>query len=524
MTLTLFSVLSTVFLSVSALFALTRQYQMLQQNSYFPTRYFKWLKGSYFTMLILEILLCAFFAFLYYLSPFSAVIFAAAMVVYRIVFAFRVQKKSIKKLVFTARVKRLYTAAAVVFAAIILLTVLSAPYRIFFFSVCLIFAFFPPLTALLCRGIMTPVETLINKWYVRDAKRILRERPDLIIIGITGSYGKTSTKFILSRLLSEKFNVVATPGSYNTTMGVVRTVREKLLPQTQVFICEMGAKNVGDIKEICDIVHPKYALITSVGPQHLDTFKSVDRVFQTKFELAKEVRKNHGKVFVNGDSEALLERIHRSHYTVYGTDPSFDVNARSIRSGPHGCEFTLQTDDTTLSLHTRLLSKHNIINIAGAAALALSLGVGEKELSYAVASLKPTEHRLEMKPFLGGSIMIDDAYNANPEGSKEAVRVLSTFEGMKKVIITPGLIELGKAEYDANFRLGAAAGEVCDYIILVGKNRSKPLAEGVRSTAFPEDNLFIVSSFAEATKICAGFADDRTAVLVENDLPDNYLY
>ena len=519
----LLSVLTLCFLSVSALFALTRQWQMLQQNSYFPSRYFKWLKGNYLTMLILEILLLAVFLFLRYLSPLFATVLAAFFLVYRLIFASRMQKKSIKKLAFTARIKRLYAAAALLFTLLILLTVFLPAYRFFVFHLCAVLTFFPPLMALLCRAIMTPVETVVSKWYIADAKRILKGRKDLIVIGITGSYGKTSTKFILSRLLSEKFNVVATPGSYNTTMGVVRTIREKLQPQTQIFICEMGAKNVGDIKEICDIVHPKYGLITSVGPQHLETFKSVGRVFQTKFELADAVKENGGVVFVNGDSKALLSRIHRSRYTVYGTDTEFDVTANNIHAGPRGCEFTLQTKDNTLSLHTRLLSRHNILNITGAAALASHLGVDDKALSYAVASLKPTEHRLQMKPFLNGSTMIDDAYNANPEGSCEAVRVLSTFEGMKKVIITPGLIELGKAEYDANFRLGSAAGEVCDYIILVGKNRSRPLAEGVRSTAFSQENLFIVSSFQEATKICSSFADSNTVVLVENDLPDNYL-
>ena len=151
------------------------------------------------------------------------------------------------------------------------------------------------------------------------------------------------------------------------------------------------------------------------------------------------------------------------------------------------------------------------------------LGVSAEDIKFAVASLKPTEHRLEMKTSVNRSLLIDDAYNANPEGSLEAVNVLSTFEGMKKVIITPGLIELGEKEYTCNFKLGEAAAGTFDVVILVGQTRSKPLVEGVKSTDFNTDNLHIVGSFKEAMEIYSKIADNNTVVLLENDLPDNYL-
>lgn len=235
----------------------------------------------------------------------SQLILIIAVLGLRIFFAVRAQKKSIKKLVFTARIKRLFAAAALILLICVLI------YALFpgtltgdFFSVLAFsLAFISPLLCLLCRFVTAPVDKAVTRWYINDAKRILKEHKNLTVIGITGSYGKTSTKFILNRILSEKYNVVATPHSFNTPMGVVRTVREYLKPQTQIFICEMGAKNIGDIKEICDIVHPKYGIITSVGEQHLDTFKTVDNVFKTKFELATEVLNNGGEMFVNGDSK-----------------------------------------------------------------------------------------------------------------------------------------------------------------------------------------------------------------------------
>ena len=516
---------SLIIAAVSALFALVRQNQMLQQNSYFPSRYFTWVKDGYTAPLALECIGFSFSSVLYERKLYAAqLILIIAVFGLRIFFAVRAQKKSIKKLVFTARIKRLFASAALILLICVLI------YALFpgtltgdFFSVLAFsLAFISPLLCLLCRFVTAPVDKAVTRWYINDAKRILKEHKDLTVIGITGSYGKTSTKFILNRILSEKYNVVATPHSFNTPMGVVRTVREYLKPQTQIFICEMGAKNIGDIKEICDIVHPKYGIITSVGEQHLDTFKTVDNVFKTKFELATEVLNNGGEMFVNGDSKELISRIDKTLYSVYGTD-SFDFRATDICYGKNGSDFTLNLGDSEVRLSTRLLGLHNILNIAGAAALSYKLGVTPENIRFAVSSLKPTEHRLEIKQSVADSTLIDDAYNANPEGSIEALHVLSRFDNMKKVVITPGLIELGTREHDCNFALGLEAAKICDIIIFVGINRSAPLKEGAMSQHFPKDKLFVAASFKEAMEIYSGFADKNTVVLLENDLPDNYL-
>lgn len=516
---------SMIIAAVSALFALVRQNQMLQQNSYFPSRYFAWIKDGYSVPLCIECIAYCAFSLLCGRKLYAAgLVLISAVLVMRIFFAVRAQKKSIKKLVLTARVKRLFAAAALILLICILVyalfpnTLTGEIFSMLAFTLALV----SPLLCLLCRFVTAPLDKAITKWYINDAKRILKEHKDLIVIGITGSYGKTSTKFILNRILSEKYNVVATPHSFNTPMGVVRTVREYLKPQTQIFICEMGAKNIGDIKEICDIVHPKYGIITSVGEQHLDTFKTVDNVFKTKFELATEVLDNSGEMFVNGDSKELICRIDKTLYSVYGTD-SFDFRATDISYGKNGSEFTLNLGSNEVRLSTRLLGLHNILNIAGAAALSYKLGVTLENIRFAVSSLKPTEHRLEIKQSVAGSTLIDDAYNANPEGSIEALHVLSCFDNMKKVVITPGLIELGSREHDCNFALGLEAAKICDIIIFVGINRSAPLKEGAMSQNFPEDKLFVAASFKEAMAIYGGFADKNTVVLLENDLPDNYL-
>lgn len=515
--------ISLILAAVSSLFALTRQLQMLQQNSYFPSRYVNWLKENlpYFDVLLF-LVSSLLFAFRLYIAQ---TIFITAVLALRIPQSLNIQKKSIKKLNFTARIKRMFAAAIILLTALILVYVLNPVTLAGKLCMDIGFAvsFLTPVLALAVWALTYPVERLFNMWYIADAKAKLTSFPDIKVIGITGSYGKTTTKFILTRILSEKFNVVCTPQSYNTPLGVVRTIREQLKPQTQIFVCEMGAKKTGDIKEICDIVNPDFGIITSVGAQHLETFGSIDNVFNTKFELAKAVKAKGGAVFVNGNSKEIIDRINKEDYLLFGTSLDFSFYAKNIVSDRNGSRFDLVLNQETINLSTKLLGEHNIINIAGAAALAYTLGVSANDIKFAVASLKPTEHRLELKGSINNSILIDDAYNANPEGSIAALQVISTFEGMKKVIITPGLIELGEKEYECNYNLGLEAAKKCDIIILVGKNRSKPLADGVNATDFNKDNLFIVSSFKEAMDVYSKFADSNTVVLLENDLPDNYL-
>ena len=517
--------ISLIIAAVSGVFSLVRQLQMLQQNSYYPSRYFGWIKDGFSVWLaVLSILFCV--SSLIYSSSKDALhlVFTAIILAIRIPLCIRTQKKSIKKLVFTPRVKRLF-AAAIIIQAILILIYAVLPLSLageICLVISLMLSLITPLLTFAMWGITLPIEKAFAKWYICDAKKILKRHTNLKVVGITGSYGKTTTKFILTRILSEKYNVLCTPQSFNTPMGVVRTIRESMKPQTQIFVCEMGAKNIGDIKEICDIVNPDMGIITSVGPQHLETFHSVDNVFKTKFELADAVKLKDGDVFVNGESKEIADRINEG-FRVYGLDSSKEFYAENISYGAFGSSFDLVLGGERISVKTKLLGLHSIIDITAAAAVAYTLGVSPEDIKYAIGTLKATEHRLELKSYINGSLLIDDAYNSNPEGCLEAVRVLGSFEGMKKVIITPGLVELGSKEYECNYALGLEAAKYCDIIILVGQNRSKPMREAVEKSDFNTDSLHIASSFAEAVSIYSPLADDNTVLLIENDLPDNYL-
>ncbi len=515
-------IVSTAVSTILGISSLVKQFQMLQQNSYFPSRYFKWLKSNFS---LITVFLFAVSSVLLALEKYLIhLIFVSLCALISLSVAFKTQKKSIKKLVLTARVKRLFATSFIILALpFILIFQNNETVCLLGTQIVLLLSFISPVGAFLSWLFTLPIEKMFARYYINDAKKILKNHKNLKVVGITGSYGKTTTKFILTRILSEKFNVVCTPQSFNTPMGVVRTVRGDLKPQTEIFVCEMGAKNIGDIKEICDIVNPDFALITSVGPQHLETFKTIDNVFKTKFELADAVNAKSGKVFVNADSAGINSNLDKITALTYGTNSEYDYFVSDFKASRQGSQFTLHINGEEIKLSTKLLGTHSMINIAGAAALAYTLGVSACDIQFAVASLKPTEHRLEIKSSTNASIMIDDAYNSNPEGCLEAVRVLGSFDGMQKVIITPGLIELGEKEYDCNYALGLEATKYCDKIILVGKNRSKPMADAVNSTQFDKDNLFIAKSFFEAMEIYSRFADKNTVLLVENDLPDNYL-
>ena len=520
-----FTTFCLIFMSLSALFSLYCQYQMLQQNSYFISRYFGWLKGSYTVYLCLEAFLYCLISVMYLKEQFKLTAFIAfAVLMIRFAVAYKTGKNAIKPLVFTGRVWRLYTCA---FA---LLGLLIIVYRVSPYGktgkaaafICFMLSSITPIICILTKIINTPAEKAIGQYNINDAKKILKAHSNLKIIGITGSYGKTTTKFILNRILAEKFNTVCTPQSFNTPFGVVRTVREKLKPQTEIFICEMGAKKTGDIKEICEIAHPDYGIITSVGEQHLDTFGSVDNVFATKFELYDAVTAKGGICLANLDSAGIRERKEKCEMAVFfgsGTDYFAD----NITYSPTGSTFDLNIKGETIRVKTKLLGKHSVSDILATAALAHILGVTADDIKCAVASLEPTEHRLQIKPYYNGSVLIDDAYNSNPEGCLEAVRILGSFDGMEKTVITPGLIELGEREYDCNYKLGLAAAKYCDKIILVGQNRSKPMRDAIETTDFNTDNLYVVSSFKEAMTVYMPMCSEKSVVLLENDLPDNYL-
>ena len=429
-----------------------------------------------------------------------------------------VKRKAKKKFVITARVKRLYAVAFVVNTLVLLLCV----------GLCgslvpaMVYSLLLPLWVALAGLCALPIEKAIQEAYFRDAQKKLAARPDLIKIGITGSYGKTTVKFLLGTMLSEKYQVLVTPSSFNTPMGVTKIIRTRLQPAHQVFVAEMGARHVGDIKELCRLVHPTLGVLTSVGPQHLDTFKTIDRIKNTKYELMEALPED-GCCFFPEDQAICRELYDRTGkrkwlVSLHG-EKDADVWAEELTVSAAGSHFTLCTREGSIPCETRLLGEHNVQNVLLAAAVCLELGLTLKQIARGIARLEPVEHRLQLLSHPGGMTIIDDAFNSNPRGTEAALKVLSQFPA-RRIIITPGMVELGAEEAAFNRAFGEKIAESADIAILVGPKHTQPIRAGLEAKGFA--NIHTVASLEEAAALLRNLGHAGDTVLFENDLPDNY--
>lgn len=529
MELLIFSVCTALFILAAVMSSLT-QIHMFQLNGYHPFVQLKWIGGHIVSVItnLYALVFCA-----------AAVVTGlgrggnqTAILVIHIMFsaAFIMfalsnlpKKKAKKPLVFTARVKRMYCAYTVLLAATAAAAALLYAKTGAWIGYAVLFAgyFLIPLLVLLANLICAPIEALVRRYYINDAKKTLAECPELCVVGITGSYGKTSMKFFLTTILKRKYNVLMTPESYNTPMGVVKTVRGSLRGYHEIFVCEMGAKKVGEIKELCDIVSPRHGIVTSIGPQHLESFRTVENVIKTKFELCSNL--NGGKAFVNIDNEYIRENRPAGTVT-YGTSADADYRATVLSVDRSGTSFSVAyPDGESVEFKTALIGGHNVVNLCGAVAMADFLGVSKSEAVEGVAHISPVPHRLQLLE-KGGVTVIDDAFNSNPSGCKAALDALALFNDSYKVIVTPGMVELGQKEAELNTVFGTQIAAVCDYAVLVGEKRSEPIMKGLLSAGFDKEKIFVASDVNTGIAKAYSVSPDRSerVILLENDLPDNY--
>lgn len=432
-------------------------------------------------------------------------------------------QKGKKPLVWTARAKRLTATWGILYILIALVTLAppSLGLSIVISAAAALYALFMPYLIMALAAINSPVEKSVANHYLNDAKKILASNPSLKIIGITGSYGKTSTKYFLKELLSVKYNVYMTPGNYNTPMGVTRAVREGLRPTHEIFLCEMGARHVGDITELCRLVHPHMGIVTSIGPQHLETFGSQDNITNEKLELYRATRERDG-AFLNMCSPIIAGGSYEGNVTLYGEGDNCDFRLSNVEVGAFGSSFDITgPDGETVRFRTRLLGRANVQNILGAAAVAVRLGIPLKSLVPAVAGLESVPHRLQLLSGGSGVWFIDDAYNSNPEGARTALETLSMCGDMVRIVLTPGMVELGEREEELNREMGRFAAGRVDYAVLVDKRRGPFIHEGLIEGGFDEDKIFMTDSFDKGLEFARALAGDKMILLL-NDLPDHY--
>lgn len=507
--------------------AIKRSLHMFQQNRYEVRRYWPWLldhvqfdakKSIKWIVIYAAYILIAFISNKYIALGSSLVVTLTLFLSYMFI---RSEQRMhyIKKLNVTSRVKRQ------IFVMIVLVGItLYFAYSLDWMWIALITPLMWGLVWLyvIVMAIITlPFEAFVKRIYIQKAKNILNQQSRLIKIGITGSYGKTSSKNILNEILAEKYYVLSTPASYNTPMGLTITIREQLKAIHQVFIAEMGADKVGEIDFLSKFIRPQYAIITSIGPQHLNTFKSMQNIIREKMRLVENLPVS-GVGVINYDYESIRNYKIKNNCKIisYAIDHEADYQAIDIIYTVNGSSFIVHCAEGDYPFSTRLLGKHNIANIIAGIALGRQLGLTWEMLQKAVSSVNYVEHRLQLKK-INGYNYIDNAFNSNPEGAKMSLEVIKMMPN-HRYIVTPGMIDLGIKQDELNKQFGSQMKDHVDTVILVGKKQTLAIYDGLKESGFDLNEVIVLDTVKEAFKYIEGHASKEDIILLENDLPDAF--
>ena len=509
-------------------FDLKKAFHMLQQNWYNEgNRYIKWIKNNPKKVFIdFDLFFVLFILFIFINTNLSMFLFSLFYVFCLRNFLHKKKTEQVKKpLALTKRVKRLMITSSLIYLIPSLIIILTFKENLlpYYYLVLGLLSYLNYFVILISNIINIPVEKAVFRHFYKQAYKKINDMHNLKVVGITGSYGKTSSKNILNDILSVKYNTCPSPKNFNTTNGLMITINNHLDKFNDVFIAEMGAFKRGEIKELCDLVNPKYGILTKVGTAHMDSFGSQENIQKGKFELIESLPED-GVAVLNRDDELQVSYKLKNNCKVIwiGVDNEADVMATNIKQTSKGMTFDciFKGDKTKYKFETRLLGKANIYNILAGIALGHELGIEINQLVLGVKKVKSIEHRLELKKY-GDINIIDDAYNSNPVGSKMALDVLKMMPG-KKIIVTPGMIELGNIEDEENTKFGEYMASVCDEVILIGNKQTKAIQKGLENKKYDKKHIHILEDVIDAFPLVNKLKEKETYVLLENDLPDSF--
>ncbi len=512
-----------VFLAFYFFMKAKKELQNMQQSAYDNKRYVTHMKENKFRYLAFNELILICTIALYANHKFIMLLIIAFFTYYNMRF-FTISETRFTtklKLNVTARVKRqiaTFTILNIMFAVVLWMVGLS------FTHVAIVLTYLIPIVLMLVIAINSPVEAFIRNGFKKKATNKLASHPDLFVVGITGSYGKTSIKNIIGDIVSEFEPVLRTPASFNTPNGISITVNNHLKVLHKMFIAEMGAYYPGEIKELADMTNPDIAIVSSIGPQHLETFKTIETVQNTKMELVENVREN-GVAILNYDNEYIREYdIKRDDVTIYtyGMDSiAYDMYGKDIKYGFGQMSFTVvdNINDREYIVTTKLLGKHNLYNIMAALLVCHVRGYDIDKVISSVVKVRPIEHRLEFKKINNDTLIIDDAFNANVDGVKEAVNILSKYDGCKRILITPGVIDLGSKGFELNQEVASTFDNKLDIMYMVGNYNNDAYEEIV--SKFENITYNKVDNFLEAYNSAIAI-NEKKVILICNDLPDKF--
>jgi UDP-N-acetylmuramoyl-tripeptide--D-alanyl-D-alanine ligase len=523
---TAFHAASLAALAGFAVFATRRLLTYLhffQQEEYDNRRFLIWVANNAAIDRRLSLALLGIFA-LQLLAPpnpmlFGALTGAACLTV--AVFERDPRKRAKKRLAITAQATRIYAIAAALLAmAAAIVALFGGNAALWIVPVQLV-----PLALVAANLLLAPFEAKTQRRYWNDAQDILR-RNDPMVIAITGSYGKTSVKHILGHVLETAASTLITPGSVNTAMGIARVIRERLQPHHRYLVVEMGAYGPGSIRRLCALTPPNMGIVTAIGMAHYERFKSLETVAAAKFELAEAVAAQGGTVIVAADTLQFeaprrFAETHPGLMITVGAEPGAAVAIAGLRQEVDGIVLAVTWQGREYELRAPLFGLHQGRNIALAFAAACTLGVAPEDVAASLRGTPQIAHRLEVKRETSGATLIDDAYNSNPVGFASALELLDVLRrpGGRRILVTPGMVELGTAHEEEHQRIGRLAAAHVDVLVAVAPHRVAPLADAYAAAA-PEREVVSCPGFAEAQAWMAANLAAGDVVLLENDLPD----
>ena len=389
------------------------------------------------------------------------------------------------------------------------------------FLVLLIFEIIFPLFLSFCVLIFQVPTYFAKRIIFRKARKKREGMKDLIVIGITGSYGKTSTKEFLAKIIGEKYNILKTEGNNNTEIGVAQTILKKLNKKHQVFICEMAAYKKGEIKTICDIAKPQIGILTGISNQHISLFGSLNNIINAKYELIASLPSDGLAIFngVNKECLKLYQRTSIKKHIYSFSENGSDLFASNINEGDSFLEFDMKAKSKNVKVKLNITGKQYIENFLGATLCALSLKMTLLQIKKEALKIEPESTIMKKIKSKNGVFVIDDSYSQNPDGVYAAINCLKNYS-KKKIVIMPCLIELGKSAPSIHKNIGKKIGEVCDLAIITTPYFFRELKLGAKEVGMNEGKILFLKTSTEILKNLEGYFEKENVILLEGRIPE----
>ncbi|MEO6729439.1 MAG: UDP-N-acetylmuramoyl-tripeptide--D-alanyl-D-alanine ligase [Candidatus Dojkabacteria bacterium] len=399
---------------------------------------------------------------------------------------------------------------------------------VFIFNLLVVF-YFSFLFLILASIFISPIESFQKNKIINQAKKKFKQlktkNQKLKTIGITGSFGKTTMKETLSTILSEKFNVVATPENINTPLGLARVILNNLNEDTEVFVVEMGEYVKGDVDALCQITPPDMSVITGINEAHLERYGTMENAIETKFEIVENTP-DGGLVVLNGMDKLTVdnyERFSKNKKVEWYNDKNlkFKILNSKLDTEKLTRRLEIQTPGGILNAQTSIIAEYIGGNVIASMIVGTELGMSEAQIKLGVTQLKPAPHRLEVRR-TGDITIIDDTYNGNSDGIKAGIALLSQFKDNRKVYVTPGLVETGEMKEEIHIEIGKQLAKVADVVILTENSATPFIAEGLKNNGFNKDNIVWYKTSKETYSKLRDNLKAGDVVLMQNDWSDNY--